>query len=183
MKDALDIARNAGAEAIIAGTRQDARDSASESTWLLRAQTFAFISIAGSMREIIDWASIGDDLGQPEPELHVRMTVTGGCGHVLGTYTDKIDEKYPFWCDVCEEYIRTDKYPWTITTELVPGEPAAEPPKAEPLVMCGKPDGDGKPCVLLPDHEGGCAPYFATGPSWRDEATGLTSGPLPEFQP
>jgi hypothetical protein len=48
----------------------------------------------------------------------VKLIVTLDCGHIL-TYTGAIQEKYPFWCDVCEETIREGKYPWTVTTEIV----------------------------------------------------------------
>lgn len=54
---------------------------------------------------------------QDLPGIHIRMTVTLDCGHVLH-YTGKIDEKYPFFCEECE-YTPTGKYPWTIAAELV----------------------------------------------------------------
>jgi hypothetical protein len=49
--------------------------------------------------------------------MSIKIIVTLDCGHVL-TYTDRIEEKYPFYCAECEEPI-LGKYPWVITTELV----------------------------------------------------------------
>lgn len=51
--------------------------------------------------------------------VHVRITVTGDCGHVLGIYMDTISEKYPFYCEKCEDYNRTGSYPWEATTEIL----------------------------------------------------------------
>lgn len=70
---------------------------------------------------------------------HVKITVTGDCGHILWQGFCRIDEKYPFWCDECdaadfEADKRTDKYPWVLTTEIVPAP--AEGPEAE-LCQCG----------------------------------------------
>lgn len=53
----------------------------------------------------------------PPAGQHVEITITGGCGHVLGTWTDSVSEKYPVWCIECEETL-TGKYPWTITTRI-----------------------------------------------------------------
>ena len=50
----------------------------------------------------------------------VRITVTGDCGHVLFEGLDVVEEKYPFWCEICEEYRRDGKYPWRLTTEVLP---------------------------------------------------------------
>jgi hypothetical protein len=50
----------------------------------------------------------------------VRIIVTGDCGHVLFTGMDVVQEKYPFWCDVCGEYKRDGKYPWVLTTKVMP---------------------------------------------------------------
>lgn len=61
----------------------------------------------------------GEKIAASRVRQHVRMTVTGDCGHVLGSYLDTIAEKYPFWCRECEDYCREGKYPWTITTELI----------------------------------------------------------------
>lgn len=49
----------------------------------------------------------------------VKITVTMGCGHTQ-TYLDRIEDKYPFYCETCELDHRTAKYPWVITTEIVP---------------------------------------------------------------
>ncbi|HEY1706406.1 MAG TPA: hypothetical protein VGG75_42580 [Trebonia sp.] len=49
---------------------------------------------------------------------HVKITVTHDCGSLLGTWVDKIEEKYPFWCDDCEAY-PSGKWPWVLTTELI----------------------------------------------------------------
>jgi len=49
---------------------------------------------------------------------HVKITVTMACGHVL-TFTDTIEDKYPFWCEECDLDHREGKYPWKLTTEIV----------------------------------------------------------------
>lgn len=51
----------------------------------------------------------------------VRIIVTLRCGHEL-IYTDEIDEKYPFWCAQCEDYFRTESYPWKLRTEIIATE-------------------------------------------------------------
>ncbi len=50
----------------------------------------------------------------------VKITVTGDCGHLLFEGIDVIEEKYPFWCGICEEDKREGKYPWRLTTEVLP---------------------------------------------------------------
>lgn len=63
--------------------------------------------------------------GAAAPEQHVKITVTCDSGHVLGTWTDKIEEKYPFsLCEECDSFDgdadkRTGKYPWVLTTEII----------------------------------------------------------------
>lgn len=66
-------------------------------------------------------------------DQHTKITVTGDCGHVLGTWTDSIEgEKYPFWCEECDADKRIGKYPWTLTTEIVQdAEPRGEHPYPE----------------------------------------------------
>lgn len=49
---------------------------------------------------------------------HVKMTVTCASGHVVGTYTDEIAEKYPFYCEECGDTLH-GRYPWKITAEIV----------------------------------------------------------------
>lgn len=56
------------------------------------------------------------------PKQSVRITVTGDCGHVLGTWTDTIEDKYPFYCEECDLDKRTGKYPWKLTTEIITPE-------------------------------------------------------------
>lgn len=68
----------------------------------------------------------GDDEpfpGWPAPAgRHVEITVTGDCGHVLGTWTDTVAEKYPFYCGECGETKNLHKYPWTLATRITGGE-------------------------------------------------------------
>lgn len=61
----------------------------------------------------------GKETSMGPVQRHVRITVTGDCGHILGVYSDAIKEKYPFWCDKCQEDKRLGSYPWKLTTELV----------------------------------------------------------------
>lgn len=51
-------------------------------------------------------------------QAHVKITVTCDSGHVIGTWTDSIEEKYPFWCEECGDDKRMTKYPWKLTTEI-----------------------------------------------------------------
>jgi hypothetical protein len=58
----------------------------------------------------------------PEAALtgqHVKITVTCDNGHIIGTWDDTIEEKYPFWCEECAEDKRTVKHPWKLTTEII----------------------------------------------------------------
>ncbi|HUZ38234.1 MAG TPA: hypothetical protein VMV17_18075 [Streptosporangiaceae bacterium] len=57
--------------------------------------------------------------------MTVILTVTCASGHIVGTYENTIEEKYPFWCQECDDFggggdLRMGKYPWTITTEVKP---------------------------------------------------------------
>lgn len=48
----------------------------------------------------------------------VRIDVEcGRCHQILGTWYDRIEEKYPFWCDSCEDAPR-GSYPWVLTTTV-----------------------------------------------------------------
>jgi hypothetical protein len=49
----------------------------------------------------------------------VKLTVTGECGHVLWTGFDVIEEKYPFWCEECDDMRREGRYPWKLASEIV----------------------------------------------------------------
>ena len=42
-----------------------------------------------------------------------------GCGAVLGSYENSINEKWPFWCENCQTTGIGDKYPWEIIGEVV----------------------------------------------------------------
>lgn len=53
----------------------------------------------------------------------VTLTVTCECGRVIGTYVNAIEEKYPFWCEDCDEYKRTDRYPWKLEAIVDDGLP------------------------------------------------------------
>lgn len=55
--------------------------------------------------------------------MHIKLTVTCDAGHVLGTWMNAIEDKYPFYCEECDDDKRTGAYPWTLTAEIVP-EPA-----------------------------------------------------------
>lgn len=48
----------------------------------------------------------------------VRLVVTGDCGHVLWEGYDKIEDKYPFWCQECDDDKRSGRYPWSLTSEV-----------------------------------------------------------------
>lgn len=61
----------------------------------------------------------------------VKITVTCPSGHEVGNWKDKIAEKYPFYCDTCDDLgdeadLRRGKYPWELTTEIV-NEPVFVP--------------------------------------------------------
>lgn len=49
----------------------------------------------------------------------IVLTVTASCGH-SAEFDGKIEEKYPFWCEVCEEDRREGKYPWVVTARTEP---------------------------------------------------------------
>lgn len=114
------------------------------------------------MEAVWNASPLHDD-AEPMPAPVVRMTVTGDCGHVLGTWDGKIEEKYPFWCEQCGEDKRSGRYPWTITADIV-GSPVAAPaasPFPDPCgdVVCrhgrdshwehAEPDGPRKGCAIL----------------------------------
>jgi len=57
--------------------------------------------------------------------MTVILTVTCAAGHIVGTYEDIIEEKYPFWCQECDDFwgggdLRQNSHPWKITTEVKP---------------------------------------------------------------
>jgi hypothetical protein len=57
---------------------------------------------------------------------HVKIKVFCDGGHLVGEYTDEVNEKYPFFCYQCPDHprdLREGKYPWYLTTEIVDGEP------------------------------------------------------------
>jgi hypothetical protein len=66
----------------------------------------------------------------------VKLTVTGDCGHILWQGYDKIEDKYPFWCEECADDKRTGKYPWTLAAEIVPAEGPGAAPAAVPCSLC-----------------------------------------------
>ena len=49
----------------------------------------------------------------------VCITVWCGCGRELGTWWDRVEEKYPFWCETCDE-TTSGKYPWRLEAVVVP---------------------------------------------------------------
>lgn len=53
--------------------------------------------------------------------LHPYIQITMRCGdndrHVMGVYRDEIGEKYPLWCEQCEETVGSS-YPFSIATEI-----------------------------------------------------------------
>lgn len=58
-----------------------------------------------------------------QANLIVTITVICGAGHVVGTYHNKIAEKYPFFCETCEDEhgcgdLREGKYPWSLSTAI-----------------------------------------------------------------
>lgn len=56
---------------------------------------------------------------EEDAQQHVIMTVTCEEGHIIGDWIDVIEEKYPFNCGDCGWDLRTEKYPWTISTEVI----------------------------------------------------------------
>jgi hypothetical protein len=63
--------------------------------------------------------------------LCVLITITCKCGAVIEEYTDRFEEKYPFWCDGCDEDMRTQKYPWSLNTKIVSRPPVTAQPETE----------------------------------------------------
>lgn len=53
------------------------------------------------------------------PAQQVKLTVTGECDHVIWTGFDKIEEKYPFWCEQCDDFRANGRYPWKLASEIV----------------------------------------------------------------
>lgn len=73
-----------------------------------------------SLEAAVVWARGGSEGNGTAPRpttQHVKIGVKLDCGHTL-TYTDSIAEKYPFYCEPCQE-TPTGKYPWTLATEIV----------------------------------------------------------------
>lgn len=70
-------------------------------------------------------------------EQRVKLTVTGDCGHVLWTGFDVIEEKYPFWCDECENYRREGRNPWKLATEIVSVDPLESIPAGPLMARAG----------------------------------------------
>lgn len=58
--------------------------------------------------------------GAATPTLprRIRLDVVCNCGQPLGTWYDSIDEKYPFWCDRCDAYVRDGRHPWSVTATI-----------------------------------------------------------------
>lgn len=52
---------------------------------------------------------------------HALIAIYCSAGHLVGTWVDTIEEKYPFWCEQCGEYARDGKYPWRLVTDIVTG--------------------------------------------------------------
>ena len=55
----------------------------------------------------------------------VRLDVWCVNGHLIATYYDRIEEKYPFHCGTCEEEFgdgdcREGKWPWKLTSAIEP---------------------------------------------------------------
>lgn len=55
---------------------------------------------------------------QLQEQLCVVITVIGECEHVLGQWLDTVEEKYPFYCSVCETDRQEGKYPWRLETSI-----------------------------------------------------------------
>ena len=54
----------------------------------------------------------------------VLMKIHCGGGHIAAEYKDVINEKYPFWCQACDDEgldpdLRSGKYPWSLTSEII----------------------------------------------------------------
>jgi hypothetical protein len=48
---------------------------------------------------------------------HVVITVICDNGHVVGQWANVIEEKYPFYCDQCDDQLN-GSYPWQIVTRI-----------------------------------------------------------------
>jgi len=56
---------------------------------------------------------------EPRPDgYRVLIRVWCACGKQVGEYWDEIREKYPFWCEDCDETCN-GKYPWRLDTRVV----------------------------------------------------------------
>jgi hypothetical protein len=110
-----------------------------------------------------DTTSHPTEIPAPDARVtHVRITVTCDAGHVIGTWLDTIEEKYPFWCDECDDDKRTGKYPWKLTTEVVQDGPAPVCPATHPVT--------GYQCTrVVPPHTG-YAHIAGDGSQWEQEA-------------
>jgi NAD-dependent SIR2 family protein deacetylase len=54
-----------------------------------------------------------------DSNIRVKLIVTcGRCEQQIGEWYDKIEEKYPFYCEVCEEYTNGITWPWKLKTEI-----------------------------------------------------------------
>lgn len=53
--------------------------------------------------------------------MRVKITVTCEAEkHEVGVWFDRIEEKYPFYCDQCGDDLRqSGSWPWVLTTEVV----------------------------------------------------------------
>lgn len=76
---------------------------------------------AGPASEIRDMAGRGGYAGRHELRQAVEITVRcSQCSSLIGTWINRIADKYPFYCEWCEEIVR-DSYPWVLTTRIVKG--------------------------------------------------------------
>jgi hypothetical protein len=72
-------------------------------------------------------------------ELCVLITVQCDYDHVIGHWIDTVEEKYPFYCDECDEQCTTGKYPWKLTTRITIRRAYATMPGTTQLVSAWTP--------------------------------------------
>lgn len=55
----------------------------------------------------------------PSTGRAVRITITGGCGHVLWQGYNSMEEKYPLYCEQCDATYNWGAYPFTVSIKII----------------------------------------------------------------
>lgn len=50
--------------------------------------------------------------------VQVKLTMICPEGHIMGTYVDSIADKYPLWCDGCDDTM-SGKYPFIVKSQVI----------------------------------------------------------------